>query len=164
MGYSDQKPSGLLRHYGWLDDLEQTTILLAEEHETGELMGTCSFTLDNPHGLHVDVDFPVEMRILRDTHAGKIIGAAWRIVTRHERCTLRAMKMLQRMIAMLVWESADILVCSFNPRHAKYYRHIWGLSLVADRVATPSVNGAPSALMMVDADTLMQTHRRNTRR
>ena len=55
-GYAEPQPDGLLRHYPHLDAIPETVVFLAED-EDGTLLGSNSYTLDGPAGLHVDDDF-----------------------------------------------------------------------------------------------------------
>ena len=70
-GYCQPQPDGPLIHYPHLDNIPETTVLVAVVQ--GEIMGTLSFTLDGPRGFHLDGDFKTECGRIRAE------GKAWRL-------------------------------------------------------------------------------------
>ncbi len=145
-GLCQASPDGRLLHYPHLDDIAETTVLVATVGP--RLVGTVSITVDGPAGLHVDDDFPNVMRRVRAP--GRRLAAAWRIVTdptyrRDQRLITRLMRAgFEELIA----RRADLLVCSFHPRRQKVH---WGLGFTTVSLGNcRALNGAPAVLMLYD--------------
>ena len=151
-GYAEARPDGLLRHYPHLDIIPETTVLMAED-EDGTLLGSNSYTVDGPAGLHVDDDFKDVVDRLRQEcrAAGLRLGASWRIVTRPG-CREHLQVVLQLISATLEGgrELADVVLFTFNPKHESFYGRMLGLQTVSEPRAGNAVRNAPAVLMRGD--------------
>jgi hypothetical protein len=155
-GYAEPQPDGLLRHYPHLDAVPETTVLMAEE-EDGTLLGSNSYTLDGPAGLHVDDDFKDVADAIREEcrRSGERLGASWRIVTRPG-CR-EHLAVVMQLITATVEHSlgcADRVLFTFNPKHEGFYRRMLGLETVAGPRDGHSVQSAPAILMHSRMDSL----------
>jgi len=153
---------GCLRHYPHLDQITETTAIMAEEG--GELVGTISVTEDGPYGLHVDETFPAKVEQVRCAcdRSGKRLGASWRIVTRPEsRMGFRVFrKLVTAAIGDMVRRGLDVTLYSFNPRHERAYQRLLGLETIARTEHDWSVCGAPAVLMLGRVEALRKRWRR----
>ena len=144
-GYCDHDESGLLVHYPHLDGIDETTVYVVEDD--GEIVGTNSLTLDGQAGLHVDADFPVETGVIRKwcRHMDWKLGASWRIVTRpdYHRSIAAVSALFQETIRGILEHKLDVVLFAFNPKHARAYQRLLGLTVLAngwcDTVSAPSV-------------------------
>ena len=129
-GYCEPNKEGKLIHYPHLDNIPETTVLIAIANN--EVIGTNSITIDGSNGLHVDDDFPEEVEQFRQRckKENRILSSSWRIATKEKSLSL---------IKALVFATAeqnfllgvDEQLFSFNPRHEKIYRRLIGLQTVA---------------------------------
>jgi hypothetical protein len=153
-GYIKHRADGLLDHYPHLDNIPETVTLAAELN--GDMVGTCSYTMDGPRGLHTDADYPQETQRVRQL--GGKLAASWRIAT-DPTCNRRltVVQALMRRTAQDVCERAvDIALCTFHPRHERVYRRLWGFETIGRRAATKGLSNAPSVLMRLDRAALVQ--------
>lgn len=150
-GYCSRNKSGKLIHYPHLDHLAETSIFVAED-ANGDVIGTCSTTLDNPHGLHVDEDFHKEADLVRQE--GHTLASSWRIAvdTRYRAGTAVARLLVEGAVAF--WHAASIETClmTFNPCHERFYARYLGCQTIARRNELHDLSNAPAILMRWDAD------------
>ena len=170
-GYCEPQPDGRLIHYPHLEGLPETTTLIAEEH--GEIVGTNSMTLDNPVGLHVDVDFKAECdRIRAECRAlGRSLGASWRIATKGScRNTTAVIKgLIRETVRRFIVGGVETVVFTFNPRHERIYRRLLNMKTIARYDGTVrGLNNAPAVFMRWDLETCpdmwLRTHDEFARR
>jgi hypothetical protein len=152
-GYCELKPGGELRHYPYLDEIPETTILIATERSL--VVGTVSVTLDGPAGLHTDEDFPREMREIRGycERFGRRLASSWRIVTdplyRGRRSLVN--RLIGETFRTALRLCVDLLVCDFHPKHERFYRRVVGFDTVAFANCR-AVGNRPAVLMTYDVD------------
>lgn len=148
-GYCSPQPNGQLIHYPKLENIPETTVLVALQE--GQVMGTVSLTLDGPHGLHVDTDFKATVDQVRAE--GIKVGAAWRIATRH------ALRGERQVVMALIGEvvsyafevfDLDTFLCTFNPRHERIYGRLLGMRTIARNEVSEGLENAPAVLMRCD--------------
>ena len=148
-GYAAPSPDGMLRHYAHLDGLPETVVLMAED-EDGRLLGSNSYTVDGPAGLHADDDFKDVIDDLRvDCRAASLrLGCSWRIVTQPG-CRESLAVVMQLVSATLDAgrHVADVVLYTFNPKHEGFYGRMLGLKTIAGPREGHSVKGAPAILM-----------------
>jgi hypothetical protein len=148
-GYAEPQPDGLLRHYPHLDAIPETTVFMAED-EDGTLLGSNSYTVDGPAGLHVDDDFLDVADAVRAEcrAAGKRLGSSWRIATRPG-CREHLHVIMQLISATLDAGRgvADTVLFTFNPKHESFYGRMLGLQTVCEPRAGQAVKSAPAILM-----------------
>ena len=148
-GYAEPRSDGQLRHYPHLDAVPETTILMAED-EDGTLVGSNSYTIDGPAGLHADDDFRDVIDSVRAEcrAAGTRLGASWRIATRPG-CREHLFVVMQLISATLEGgrELADVVLFTFNPKHESFYGRMLGLRTIAEPREGSSVQSAPAILM-----------------
>ncbi len=146
-GYSDPQPNGLLIYNSHLDAIPETTVLVAVHEE--EIIGTISWTLDNPSGLHVDDDFKTECDLIR--REGKCLAGSWRIATRKRYQNQRTVviSLIQAVVDDYLHHGVDTSVFIFDPKHERVYQKLLGMRTVARRDAYKLTN-TPVVLMRVE--------------
>ena len=151
-GYCAPQPDGRLVHYPHLDGIAQTTVLVALID--GEIVGTNSFTLDGPQGLHVDSDFRSECDAIR--REGRALGASWRIATRLACRSERnvVMALIQETVRLFVESGVQTSVFTFNPRHERIYQRLLNMKTIARSDGTHGLNNAPAVLMRLDVESI----------
>jgi len=149
-GYCSKSEAGKLIHYPYLDALPETTIFIVEDPD-GVVVGTCSTTLDNRHGLHVDEDFKSEADIVRKEQS--ILASSWRIAvdSRYRTGALVAKLLVEGSIAF--WHASSIEVClmTFNPCHERFYARFMNCLTLARKDDIHGLSNAPAVLMRWDA-------------
>ena len=153
-GYNQPQPDGRLVHYPHLDNIPETTVLIAVEH--GRILGTNSITLDGPRGLSVDGDFKFDCDGIRKER--RPLAASWRIATREDLRgeTRVVMGLIQETVRWGI--SAGVLTCmfTFNPRHERIYKKLLNLETVARCEETKGLKNAPAVLMRLDLENCPQ--------
>jgi hypothetical protein len=148
-GYAAPRPDGMLRHYPHLDMIPETAVFLVED-EDGRLLGSNSYTVDGPAGLHADDDFKDVIDEMRaDCRlTGLRLGSSWRIATRPG-CRESLPVIMQLISATLDSgrHCADVVLYTFNPKHEGFYGRMLGLKTIAGPRQGHSVKGAPAILM-----------------
>jgi len=135
-----------------LDGIPETTVFLAERN--GELVGSNSLTIDGPRQLHVDEDFPDQVKRIRlwSRSVGLRLGASWRIVTQPKIHGQTAV--ILRLIDATVRRGAElglhVTLYSFNPKHERFYKRFLGLTTVARDICR-AAQGAKAVLMIGDS-------------
>jgi hypothetical protein len=145
-GYITPQPSGLWSHYSHLERAPETVQLVAIVD--GDIVGTVTYTLDGPNGLHTDVDYPNETELIRKI--GIPLACSWRIVTASEFHSQHSVAhaLMVETARELVEYGEPILLCTFHPRHARYYERRLGFSVIAQREESAGLRNAPSVLMV----------------
>jgi len=148
MNYCEYQSEARLIHYPYLDNIPETTVLIAEGD--GGIVGTTSLTLDGEQGLHVDSDYKAECAKVRTE--GRRLAAAWRLVTTdHDRRVL--MGLIGHMVTLAYSLSVETCLYTFNPRHESVYKRLLNMETIANH--SGSVHGlknAPSVLMRLDVE------------
>jgi hypothetical protein len=73
-GYIAPQRGGRLIYCPHLDLVPETTVLMAEAD--GDLVGTCTLTLDGPTGFHLDDEYPGAADAIR--HEARSLASSWR--------------------------------------------------------------------------------------
>ena len=150
-GYIKPHPDGWLIHYPELDDIPETTVLVASEGKRGRrVVGTVSWTRDGKRGLHVDHDFKAEVDAVRAE--GLRLGAAWRIVTTED-CRSKIaviMALVRAVVHDMISSGMEVALFSFNPKHAGAYARLLNMDVIAERSGVAGLNAAPAVLMRAD--------------
>jgi len=147
-GYCEPQPSGRLIHYPHLDNIADTTVLVALSGSV--IVGTNSWTRDGPHGLHVDRDFQPEANAVREE--GVVLGSSWRIVTSlesHKRIAV-VLALIGSTLHGMVSSGIETSLFTFNPRHAAAYTKMLNMRVIAVRENIGSLKNAPAVLMRLD--------------
>jgi len=143
LGYINPQPGRIYIHYQHMECIEQTTRLVALVD--GQVVGTFSYTVDGPAGLYCEVDFPREIRALRD--AGEQIVSVWRIIVvdHAHRIASELMTEASRQIVEL---GEPTVGCVVHPRHVNYYVKRLGFERVAETKQTKGLAIAPGVLLL----------------
>lgn len=148
MNYCEYQSEARLIHYPHLDNIPETTVLVAVEDR--EVIGTVSLTTDSIHGLHVDSDYKAECDKVRTE--GRRLAAAWRLVTTdHDRRVV--MDLIGHMVHVGVSFGVETCLFTFNPHHERVYKRLLNMETIANH--SGSVHGlknAPSVLMRLDKE------------
>lgn len=148
-GYCPPNGSGRLIHYPHLDALEETAVLVVEADD-GKIVGTCSTTTDNPHGLHVDEDFLQEANQVRKE--GGMLASSWRIAVdpKHRAGSRVACMLIKGVIELWHWSGIDTALMTFNPCHEVFYRRYANCLTVARKEGLKDLQNAAAVLMRWD--------------
>jgi hypothetical protein len=148
-GYCTPKPDGRLIHHPHLHGIPQTTVLVAVVND--EIVGTNTWTLDGPAGLHVDRDFRQEVDAIRGE--GRILACSYRIVTRvgyrNERSIVTGL--IRETLNQFVAIGGQTAVFSFNPKHERVYQRLLNMATIARRTDCRDFN-TPLVLMRMDVE------------
>jgi hypothetical protein len=152
MGFIQPRPDKRLIHYPHLDNIPETTIIIAEMD--GEIIGTNSLTLDNPHGLHVDEDFHAETDLIRAE--GRRLAASYRINTRKGvRNQFGIVKgLIRETLRVGLLEGVTTCLFIFNKRHERIYKRLLNMTTIAELPEIECVNNFPAVLMRLDFESL----------
>jgi hypothetical protein len=120
-GQCEPQPDGRLIHYPRLDNIPETTVIVALVR--GRIVGTSSVTLDGERGLHTDEDFKAECDAIRLER--RPLCASWRIAT------LREFRGSRSLVLALIGETVRVMIASgsltaifiFNQRHERIYEN-----------------------------------------
>lgn len=149
-GYIEPRRDGRLVHYPHLDNIPETTVLVAKRG--GKIVGTISLTIDGPAGLHVDEDFKKETNCIRREE--RKLGACWRIATtsasRNEGIVV--LKLLREVARLGKEMNVMTGVFTMNPRHRRVYERLLNMEVVAYRASTHGLRSAPAVLMRWDME------------
>ena len=145
-GFIDKQPGGVFSHYSHLEWTPETTQLVAIVD--GDLIGTCTYTMDGARKLHTDVDHPKETELIRKL--GIPLVSVWRIVVdRRFRESHKVSQELMRATARELMDRGEpILLMTCHPRHAMYYTRRLGFQALANKDQSDGLKHAPSALMV----------------
>jgi hypothetical protein len=151
-GYCSPQPDGRLIHYPHLDRIPQTTVAVALQG--GRIVGTVSWTLDGPAGLHVDHDFKAECDAIR--RSGARIVAGWRIATRSDCRSERAvvMALIRESVRGHADLGATVSLFTFNPRHERIYQRILNMKTIGRSDSAQGLKNAPAVLMRLDRESI----------
>ena len=145
-GFIDPQPGKLYSHEQHLEWSSATTPLIALLD--GDMVGTCTYTLDSPIGLQPESDYPYEVGIIRKV--GLPLACSWRIIT-DLTCRYKT-KIVKELIKQTAKELVDhgepLLLCLFHPKHENFYKKYLGFETIAKRDNTHGLRNAPSVLMI----------------
>ncbi|OIO69693.1 MAG: hypothetical protein CO186_09970 [Zetaproteobacteria bacterium CG_4_9_14_3_um_filter_49_83] len=149
-GYCSKSETKRLIHYPHLDELDETTVLVVKD-PLGKVVGTCSTTVDNPAGLHVDDDFHQQVDVIRKENCA--LASSWRIaVDRKSRAGAVVVKLLiEGSIAYWHTRSIDTCLMTFNPCHERFYARYMNCKTIARSGDIHGLSNAPAVLMRWDA-------------
>ena len=151
-GYCAPQPDGLLKHHLALDITNgqlnrNTTILIS--YVDDKPVATCSLTLDSEFGLHTDKAFRDETDRFRleCKQQGLILASSWRIVTTRDVSPRITMNLIHETLLLSIEKDVDILLCTFNPKHKKFYCKRLGMEFVAQSDNETGLVNAPTVLL-----------------
>ncbi len=147
-GYCAPQPNGLLNHYPHLDRTPETTVILAVVDNM--TVGSNSYTLDGPAGLHVDADFKEECDAIR--REGNVLASSWRIVTsdqfRNDRRIV--MGLIQETLFQILEAGVETCVFTFHPRHERIYQRLLNMKTIARKERLSDLSNAPAVFMRME--------------
>jgi hypothetical protein len=121
--------------------------------QTGATMGTVTLRLDGPAGLAADEVYRTAIDGVRER--GRRVCELTRLAIDSAgewRATFGALFGLAYMIGRVVHNVTDVFV-EVNPRHERFYQHMFGFVTVAARQICPRVK-APAVLLRLDVERL----------
>lgn len=128
-GYCTPQPDGKLIHYPHLAGIPETTVLVALHR--GKIVGTNTWTLDGPAGMHVDRDFPRDVDEIR--REGRLLACSYRIATRagyrNERSIV--LGLIRETLNQFVDIGGQTALFSFTPRHERVYQRLLNMTTLA---------------------------------
>lgn len=164
-GYIDPLPDGRFTDHYRLDGIPQTTTYVAEQD--GNMVGTISWTMDGPRGLHTDADFAEDTFEFR--RPGIVLGSSWRIATAQRLRGTAGIRVVMGLIestasAGLAAGVTDALY-TFHPHHERVYAAMLGMTTLARIDESSGLHAAPAVLMHNRAaDLNAYLRRRNAKR
>ena len=138
-GYIAAQPGGRLVYCPHLDVASETTAFIAEAG--GEIVGTCSLTLDGPAGFHLDDEYPDALRAIR--REVPRLASSWRWASKApatERIGVY-LGLLRAIQAVLHANAVETCLFTLVPHFAQVYRNLLNARLVA---STPPLHGCAS--------------------
>jgi hypothetical protein len=138
-GYIAPQPGGRLVYCPHLDAADETTTFVAEAG--GEIVGTCSLTLDGPAGFHLDDEYPDALRAVR--REVRSLASSWRWASKAsatERIIVY-LGLLRAIQGVLQADAVETCLFTLVPQFASVYRHLLNARLVA---STPPLRGCTS--------------------
>jgi hypothetical protein len=117
----------------------------------GRLLGTLTVRRDGPGGLLAEGSYADEVRALRD--AGHRLGEVVKLATvegTHWTTALDALVRSAYLLTRVVYGLSDVII-EVNPRHAGFYRKVYGFVEAGGRRLCDRVR-APSILMRLDLE------------
>lgn len=160
-GYCKPISNGELQHYPHLNGIKETIVLIAIDNSL--IVGTNTITIDGPKGLHVDEDFPLEMKKIRQKclDNGQLLASSGRIVTDSSYGSQYRLiiKLIKATINIAVKKlNIDFFVIECNPKHEEFYRRIIGFKSLAYGTCR-AVGGEPAVLMGIGKNEIKEnTH------
>lgn len=151
-GYIAPRADEMLTHYQGHDDSWATTVLGA--YAAGELVGTCSLTVDGPVGLPGETDFRLQIGRVRRwcRENGLRLGASWRLVTDSRVC--RGIGIMLDLVRAIVRKNCElglhITLSVVHPQHCLAYQRIVGMETIAAG-GCAVLGGRTASLMMADS-------------
>jgi len=166
--YIEPRPDRRLVHYPQLDGIAETAVFVAE-NIAGEIIGTCSLTVDGLRGLPGQEDFPELFAAVRQECAVRCIrlGACWRLATAP--AYHASLEVMMPLIAMSVETGKDLgigtMLFSVTPKHASFYQRMLDLDILGHSVSAHVVKNTEAVLLRGDrARMLARWERVKTRR
>ncbi|WP_305907230.1 hypothetical protein Q9L42_017035 [Methylomarinum sp. Ch1-1] len=131
-GSIKRSENGRLRTCPHLDKIPETTILIAEKDN--RIIGTITFTLDGPNGVHTDSWFNIETEEVRRKTNG-IIGSSWRVATEKDYRNSRILVLDLMKNAFKVGLENNCTVCLFTflNKHIRIYQRIMAAEVLAKK-------------------------------
>lgn len=115
-----------------IDVAPETSIIIAERDNV--IIGTISFTIDGPNGLHISQWFREETNTIRNASNGPI-GAFWRIATERKCRGKRALvlDLMTYAFKEAIRKKCDYALLICTHRHFSFYQNFIGAEIVARR-------------------------------
>ncbi len=135
VGAIQARPSGEFNLFPHLDNIAETTIIIAEVD--GVIIGTCSITLDGDKGLASDMLFKQATDNFREKTAS-ILASNWRLATnKHYRNN-------PALIMDIIKTAGDIaksfgaknVLCILKKQHGKFYKKLFQGQTIAETTVT----------------------------
>ncbi|MCK5120649.1 MAG: hypothetical protein KAQ91_01630 [Methylococcales bacterium] len=116
-----------------LDMIPETTILIAEQN--CKIIGSISFTLDGPNGVHTDNWFKDETDEIRNSNVG-VLGSSWRVATTAEfRGNRRfVLDLMKNAFQIGIENNCDVCLFTFLDKHVDVYQRIMRADIVKKKV------------------------------
>lgn len=132
-------------------DARPETCTLLGEDAAGAPAGTVTLVFDASEGLPCDAIFQAELSELRARGRRLVEVSRLAIADRFR----HARALLERMINLILLHARctrgyDDFVIEVNPRHAGFYRHFLGFTVLGAERPCPRVGGAPAVLLRLD--------------
>jgi hypothetical protein len=146
--YIEPRPDGMLNHHPHLDGIPQTTVLVADLD--GEIVGTNSWTLDGPAGMHTDADFKAECDAVRTE--GRVLAASWRIMVRmdcHQKTRI-VLELIKTTVCDMVSAGVQVALFTFDEKHERFYRRFLNMRTIARRDESHGLEKVRPILMRLD--------------
>lgn len=150
-GYCTPQPDSRLRHYHHLDEIPETTVLIAIED--GKIVGTNSLTVDGTNGLPVDTDFKHIVDTVRQEKCR--LGVSWRMATisRYRNDKKLVIALIQETVSLVIRKNIRTMLFTFNPRHEKVYKRILEMKTLSRKTDdVECLQNAPAVLMRWDIE------------
>jgi hypothetical protein len=147
-GYITPREDEQFRSYPEIEELEETTVLVALEEN--EVVGTVTVTLDSKLGLTTDINFPIETERIR--LEGLPIACAWRLAAK-ENVTVAYGVNQALMAGALEILRGNVLLLECHPRHVMYYMRRLKMRMEVGKKTTAGLLNAPSVLMVSSPET-----------
>ncbi len=150
-GYAEPQKEGKLVYFENLDNLKETTILIA--HDGDKPIGTVSVTLDNKHSVPMDGAFIQEYEAIRQEN--RKIAIVWRLVVHKEYRSSHKLviELIKNAIIVASYAGATTNVSVLNQIHESFYQKIFGMRVIARSNQLISLSNLPAALMRCDKET-----------
>jgi len=143
------KENGQLNLYPHLNEIKETTIIIAECD--GQIIATNSVTLDGEMGLHTDMYFKEEMDFLRKNNSN--LGSSWRIATKKEfRGNIRVlMNLIKHSLTIGKEKGMKSSLFIFEKKNERIYKKLIGAKTIAEKVynTDPNVNHQMHMVLMI---------------
>ena len=120
--------------------------LILVARQRGEAVGTLTLRADGPAGLRADESYGDELAAARAL--GRRACEFSRFAVAGNAAAIRALFGFAYQIVRDVWESTDVFI-EVNPRHAAFYRRVFGFAIAAGERMCPRVL-APSVLLRLE--------------
>jgi len=143
-GLIQPQPDGLWRGYERLNDIDETTVLVAVMD--GKVIGTASYTFDGEHGLPTDDDYFLETTCIRAV--GLPLVGCWRFAVGAGSSLAIHARLMHRICVDGVDAGEPVAVQEVHPRYVNYYRRRFGFRIAGMRDRTRGLTDAPSVLMV----------------
>jgi hypothetical protein len=133
-GYISPQPGGRLVYCPHLDAVPETTAFVAQAG--GEIVGTCSLTLDGPAGFHLDDEYPDAVGAVR--REVRSLASSWRWASKapaNDRIGVY-LGLLRAIQAVLRANAVETCLFTLVPQFAEVYRHLLNARPVASTACT----------------------------
>lgn len=147
-GYIQKRPDGLFIHQPKLENIPETTVLVAVDG--GKIIGTNTITADGEYGLHCERDFPLQVQ--RERWNGSALCCSWRIITvPSARDDWRVLySLIKTTISEVARRGLRICFMTFQPIDALKYASLLHAEVIGFSESTASLRQAPALLIKAD--------------